>query len=202
MAGASQWTDAGGRPCASSASTSCRIRVCLRTTTAVLDHVPQRALRRPAGRRALQPLHRRAGLRRGARLRRRMRQRAPSERLRHHAVPQPDRLGSRPPHRTRPHRGGGQRPPALRPAHTRGRGVRHDRLHQRWTPHRRHGRGARASWRRLWRSFRFARPSKSSAPFVLLAGCCGIGRCSPRGHGGSWRPQADCLSAFSQSSRG
>ena len=106
--------------------------------------VPELAVR-PGGRQpALQPVPRRADLRRGAGLRRRVRQRAPPERLRQHAVAQPDRVDPRPPDVAGEDRGRRQRAAALRPADPRRRGVRHDRRDQRRPAHRRHGRRRRA----------------------------------------------------------
>ena len=109
-----------------------------------VGHLSQQLLRPGQGQRGLQPLSRRAGLRRGARLRRRVRQRAPPERLRHHAVAQPHRVDPGAADVAGEDRRRRQRAAALQPADARRRGVRHDRRDQRRPADRRHGRRRRA----------------------------------------------------------
>ena len=92
---------------------------------------------------ALQPVPRRAGLRRGAGLRRRLRQRAPPERLRADAVAQPHRRRAGPRDAADEDRRHRQRAAALQPADAGRRGVRHARRHLRRPAHRRLGRRRR-----------------------------------------------------------
>ena len=79
--------------------------------------------------RGLQHLHGPAGIRRHPRVRRHRRERAPPERLRHHALPEHHRRGPGAPHQGRGHRRAGQLHRPLQSAGPRGRGVRHARLH-------------------------------------------------------------------------
>ena len=92
-----------------------------------------RAGRRPPGRAVLQLDARRAALRRARRLRRRLHQRAPPERLRLHAEPQPDgqRAGQADQRPRRRHRADGRDAADDQSADPRRRGVRDARLHQR-----------------------------------------------------------------------
>ena len=79
----------------------------------------------------VQRLHRRAGIRGGVRLRRDLRQRAPLQRLRADAEPEPHRLRPRAPHHGDADLRHGQLARPLQPADAGGGGVRDDRLHQR-----------------------------------------------------------------------
>ena len=89
--------------------------------------LPNRLYDPQARPRALQRVPRRARARRAPRLRRPVRQRAPSERLRHHAVAQPDGGGAGAAHVARQARHPRQRHRPARPSAARRRGDRHAR---------------------------------------------------------------------------
>ena len=91
----------------------------------------RRTVGREARPRALQRVSRRARIRRRERLRRGLLQRAPPERLRPHAVAEPDRVDPHAAHHEARDLRDGQLARALQPADPGRRGVRHARLHVR-----------------------------------------------------------------------
>ena len=94
-----------------------------------LGRHPFFAVRPPARASHVQRVHGRARIRRGARIRRDLRQRASFQRLRAHALAQPDRLVAGAPHHRHRALRHGQFARPLQSADARRRRVRDDRLH-------------------------------------------------------------------------